>query len=85
MPICVSSDPLAVLAQTGAAADHSKITLTQVIELAWINYPAIQAAQAQHDAIARLSVWRAELVCRRSGWFDTVSADAQERTMREGP
>ena len=25
-------------------------------------YPAIQAAQAQHDAMARLSVWRAELV-----------------------
>jgi len=48
MTICVSSAPL--LAQTNGAPDRSKMTLTQVIDLARSNYPAIQAAQAQQKA-----------------------------------
>jgi outer membrane protein TolC len=37
-------------AQTPGVSEHPKMTLTQVIDLARTNYPAIQAAQAQRKA-----------------------------------
>lgn len=37
-------------AQTPGASEHPRMTLTQVIDLARANYPAIQAAQAQQRA-----------------------------------
>lgn len=39
-----------VLAQTEVGTDRDKMTLTQVIDLARINYPAIQAAQSEQKA-----------------------------------
>lgn len=46
----ISLRPGATLAQTVAASDGGKMSLTQVIESARSNYPAIQAAQSQQKA-----------------------------------
>jgi outer membrane protein len=50
MAVCVSPRGDAMFAQAAGADENPKMTLTQVIDLARTNYPAIQAAQAQQKA-----------------------------------
>ena len=75
--ISMSSNGNMALGQVPGASEPSKMTLTQVIDLAKANYPAIQAAQAQERAaLGQVGVARSAYLPRTDLLWQTNRATA---------